>query len=76
MCDKTYNVLKWMAQLLLPAMGTLYFAPITGVGETIKAWTNDVRIVAVEPFENQALGGGFTGGHGIPDIGYGISGSI
>ena len=22
---------------------------ITGVGETIKAWTNDVRIVAVEP---------------------------
>ena len=45
---------------------------ITGVGETIKAWTNDVRIVAVEPFENQALGGGFPGGHGIPDIGYGI----
>ena len=45
---------------------------VTGVGETIKAWTNDVRIVAVEPFENQALGGGFTGGHGIPDIGYGI----
>ena len=26
MCDKTYNVLKWMAQLLRPAMGTLYFA--------------------------------------------------
>ena len=26
MCDKPYNVLKWMAQLLLPAMGTLYFA--------------------------------------------------
>ena len=26
MCDKTYTVLKWMAQLLLPAMGTLYFA--------------------------------------------------
>lgn len=26
MCDKTYNVLKWVAQLLLPAMGTLYFA--------------------------------------------------
>ena len=45
---------------------------ITGVGETIKAWTNAFRIVAVEPFENQALGGGFTGGHGIPDIGYGI----
>ena len=26
MCDKTYHVQKWMAQLLLPAMGTLYFA--------------------------------------------------
>ena len=24
--DKTYNVLKWIAQLLLPAMATLYFA--------------------------------------------------
>ncbi len=45
---------------------------ITGVGETIKAWTNDVRIVAVEPYENQVLGGGLTGPHGIPDIGYGI----
>ena len=45
---------------------------VTGVGETIKAWTNDVRIVAVEPYENQVLGGGLTGPHGIPDIGYGI----
>ena len=41
---------------------------ITGVGETLKAWTNDVRMVAVEPFESQALSGGFTGGHGIPEI--------
>ena len=31
-----------------------------------------VRIVAVEPYENQVLGGGLTGPHGIPDIGYGI----
>ena len=45
---------------------------VTGVGETVKAWTNDVRIVAVEPYENQVLGGGLTGPHGIPDIGYGI----
>ena len=30
------------------------------------------RIVAVEPYENQVLGGGLTGPHGIPDIGYGI----
>ena len=45
---------------------------ITGVGETLKAWTNDVRMVAVEPFESQALSGGFTGGHGIPEIGFGF----
>ena len=24
--DKTYDVLKWVAQILLPALGTLYFA--------------------------------------------------
>lgn len=24
--NKTYDILKWVAQLLLPAMGTLYFA--------------------------------------------------
>lgn len=23
--DKTYNVLKWIAMILLPALGTLYF---------------------------------------------------
>ncbi len=45
---------------------------LTGVGETFKAWTNDVRIVAVEPYESQALTGGLTGPHGIADIGYGI----
>ncbi len=39
------------------------------MGETIKAWTNDVRIVAVEPYESQALSGGLTGNHGIPEIG-------
>lgn len=26
MNDKVYDVLKWIAQLLLPAIGTLYFA--------------------------------------------------
>ena len=47
-------------------------AAFSAIGETIKAWTNDVRIVAVEPFECQALTGGVTGAHNIPDIGYGI----
>ena len=28
--DKVYNVLKWITQLLLPAIGTLYFA-IAGI---------------------------------------------
>ncbi|OUP28558.1 pyridoxal-phosphate dependent enzyme [Faecalibacterium sp. An192] len=45
---------------------------ITGVGECVKAWTNDVQMVAVEPYECQALGGGLLGPHGIPDIGYGL----
>ena len=45
---------------------------ITGVGECIKAWTNDVQIIAVEPYECQALGGGFIGQHGIPDMGFGL----
>ena len=45
---------------------------IAGVGETVKAWTNDVRIVAVEPYESQALSSGLTGSHGIPDIGFGL----
>lgn len=26
MSDKTYDILKWIAQYLLPALGTLYFA--------------------------------------------------
>ncbi len=26
MSNKVYDVLKWVAQLLLPALGTLYFA--------------------------------------------------
>ena len=26
MCNKTYDILKWIAMYLLPALGTLYFA--------------------------------------------------
>lgn len=26
MSNKTYDVLKWIAQILIPALGTLYFA--------------------------------------------------
>ena len=45
---------------------------ITGVGETLKAWTNDVRMVAGEPLESTDLSGGGTGGHGIPEMGFGF----
>lgn len=34
---------------------------ITGVGEYIKAWYPDVKVVAVEPYESQAIGGGYIG---------------
>jgi hypothetical protein len=30
MSDKTYDILKWVALILLPALGTLYFA-IAGI---------------------------------------------
>lgn len=29
MSNKVYDILKWIAQLLLPALGTLYFALAT-----------------------------------------------
>ncbi|WP_418667345.1 PLP-dependent cysteine synthase family protein [Allofournierella sp.] len=45
---------------------------LTGVGEHVKAWTNHIRIVAVEPYESQAIGGGFVGRHGIPGLGAGF----
>lgn len=45
---------------------------ISGVGEYIKAWTNGIRIVAVEPVESQVLSGGFAGPHGLEGIGCGF----
>lgn len=45
---------------------------ITGVGEYVKAWTNHIRMVAVEPYECQAIGGGFLGRHNLPGIGVGF----
>lgn len=45
---------------------------ITGVGEHVKAWTNHIRMVAVEPYESQAIGGGFIGRHRIAGLGAGF----
>ena len=45
---------------------------ISGVGRYLKEQNPSIRIVAVEPYESQALSGGLTGPHGIPDIGFGL----
>lgn len=55
MSDKTYNTLKWVAQYLLPALGTLYFA-LAGIwglpyGEQVVG-----TITAVDTFLGVILG--------------------
>lgn len=55
MSDKVYNTLKWMAQYLFPALGTLYFA-LAGIwgfpyGEQIVG-----TITAVDTFLGVILG--------------------
>lgn len=53
--NKTYDVLKWIAQILLPALGTLYFAlsSIWGLpyGEQIVG-----TITAIDAFLGALLG--------------------
>ena len=55
MSNKAYDVLKWIAQILLPALGTLYFAlaAIWGLpyGEQIVG-----TITAVDTFLGALLG--------------------
>ena len=53
--DKTYNILKWVALVLLPAFGTLYFA-LAGIwgfpyGEQIVG-----TITAIDTFLGVILG--------------------
>lgn len=53
--NRTYDILKWIAQLLLPALGTLYFA-LAGIwgfpyGEQIVG-----TITAVDTFLGVVLG--------------------
>ena len=55
MDDKVYDVLKWIAQYLLPALGTMYFA-LAGIwglpfGEQIVG-----TIVAIDTFLGVLLG--------------------
>lgn len=53
--NKTYNILKWVAQFLLPAAGTLYFALASiwdlGYGQEIIG-----TITAVDVFLGVILG--------------------
>lgn len=55
MSEKTYNKLKWTAQILLPAIGTLYFALASiwnwPYGEPIMG-----SIMAVDTFLGALLG--------------------
>lgn len=53
--NKTYDILKWIAQILLPAIGTLYFA-LAGIwgfpyGEQVVG-----TITAVDAFLGAILG--------------------
>lgn len=55
MSNKTYDTLKWIAQILLPAVGTLYFA-LAGIwgfpyGEQIVG-----TITAIDTFLGVCLG--------------------
>ena len=55
MCNKTYDVLKWIAQLALPAVGTLY-AALAGIWGF--PYTEQVMgtILAVDTFLGAVLG--------------------
>lgn len=55
MSNKTYDILKWIAQILLPAIGTLYFA-VSGIwgfplGEEIVG-----TVTAIDTFIGVILG--------------------
>ncbi len=45
---------------------------ITGVGEVLKAFNPDIKIVAVEPISSNVLSGGTKGPHGLMGIGAGF----
>ena len=67
------NILKETdSQLDAVVIGVGSGGTITGVGEYLRAWENTVKVVAVEPYESQAIGGGFPGRHGIAGLGAGF----
>lgn len=55
MNNKVYDVLKWIAQLLLPALGTLYFA-LAGIWDFPYGEQVVGTITAVDTFLGVVLG--------------------
>ena len=55
MSNKVYDVLKWIAQMLLPALGTLYFA-LAGIWDFPYAEAVVGTITAVDTFLGVILG--------------------
>ena len=45
---------------------------ITGIGEILKAYNKDIKIIAVEPSSSPVLSGGEKGSHGLMGIGAGF----
>lgn len=58
MSDKTYGVLKFIAQILLPALGTLYFALSSIWGPQVFPYAEQIvgTITAVDAFLGAILG--------------------
>lgn len=69
--NKTYDVLKWIAQILLPALGTLYFAlskvwglpydtEVVGTITAIDAFLGAVLGISTSQYNKSAYSGGET----------------
>lgn len=55
MSDKTYNILKWVAQILIPAVGTFIFA-ISGIWGLPYAEEIVGTLMAIDTFVGALLG--------------------
>lgn len=69
--NKTYDILKWIAQILLPAVGTLYFAlskvwglpydtEVVGTITAIDAFLGAVLGISTSQYNKSAESGGET----------------
>ena len=58
MSDKVYNILKFIAQILLPALGTLYFALSSIWGSNVFPYGEQVvgTLTAIDAFLGALLG--------------------